>query len=122
MLTVRVFAADLLLDASLRVNGIATGMMEELEAVLEVSGLAAIEGMTGVEGIGIGVKVWMSSGIEGVPVWLRNRATFVCLDSVSAWLEAQPEQCYTYCIRAPLCRRGPAAAILEHTASSTIIR
>lgn len=104
MLTVRVLVADLLLDGSLRVNGIATLIMEELEAVLEVSGVAAIEVMTGVEGIGIGVKVWMSSGIEGVSVWLRNRATFVC------------------CIRAPLCRRGPAVAILEHTASSTIIR
>ena len=122
MLAVRVFATDLLLDASLWVNGIATGTIEELEAVLEVSGLAAIEGMTGVEDAGIGVNVWMSSGTEGVSVWLRNRATFVCLDSVSAWLEAQLEQCYTYCMRVPLCRRGPAAAMLEHTASSTIIR
>ena len=96
MLTVRELAAGLLLDASLEVNGIAIDIMEELESVLEVSGLAAIEGTTGVEDIGIGVKVWMSSGIEGVSVWLRNRATFVCLDSVSAWLEAQDEQCYTY--------------------------
>ena len=122
MLTVRVLAADLLLDASLGANGVATGIMEELEAVLEVSVLAAFEGMTRVEVIGIDVKVWMSSGIEGVSVWLRNRATFLCLDSVSVWLEAQPEQCYTYCMRAPLCRRGPAATILEHTASSTITR
>ena len=76
MLTVRVLAAELLLDASLGVNGIATGIIEELKAIFEVSGLAAIEGMTGVEGVGMGVKVWISAEIEGVSVWLRNRATF----------------------------------------------
>lgn len=76
MLTVRGLAADLMIDVSLGVNGIATGIREELEAILEVSGLAAIEGMTSVEGVGIGVKVWMSAGVEGISVWLRNRATF----------------------------------------------
>lgn len=74
VLTVRVSAAGLLLDPTSGVNGLAAGVVEEVTAKAKVSGMAAIEVITDVEDIGVGVEVRISAGIEGVFVWLRNRA------------------------------------------------
>ena len=62
------------------VNGVVAGFIEEGAAASEVSGLAAMEDVTDEEDIGIGVETMMSAGIEGISVWLRNRATFRCLE------------------------------------------
>ena len=67
--------AGLLLDTPSSVDSLAAGIVEEVATKAEVSELAAIEGIVDDEVIGVGVFVWMSSGIEGVSVWLRNRAT-----------------------------------------------
>ena len=65
-----------MLDARSGVAGIAAGMVEEVAAKAEVSGLVAIDGSTDEEDIGMNVDVMMSVGIEGIAVWLKNRATF----------------------------------------------
>lgn len=71
----RASVAGLLLDTSSSVDGLAAGIVEEVATKAEVSGLAAIKGIIDEEVIGVVVEVWMSSRIEGVSVWLRNRAT-----------------------------------------------
>ena len=80
MLTVRVSAAGLFVDVTSGVNGLVTGVVEEMAAKAEVSGLTAIEDFIDEEDICVGVEVWMSVGTAGISVWLRNRATFWCLE------------------------------------------
>lgn len=76
VLMMRASAADI----ASGVNGVVAGFIEEVAAASEVSGLAAMEDVTDEEDIGIGVETMMSAGIEGISVWLRNRATFRCLE------------------------------------------
>ena len=55
------------------VSDVTVGMVEEVAARIEVSGLATVEGINEEE-TGKGVRVGISAGIEAVFVWLRNRA------------------------------------------------
>lgn len=73
-LTVEASAAGLLLDTMSGVDCLA-GVVEEVATKAEVSGLAAIGDIINEEYTGVGVEDWLSAGIEGVSVWLRNRAT-----------------------------------------------
>lgn len=75
VLTVRASAAGVLLDATSGFNGVAAGIVEEVAAIAEVSGLAAIKGVVDEEDIVTGVEIWMATGMEGISVWFRNRAT-----------------------------------------------
>lgn len=75
MLVLSEFAEGLLLNATLVVKVVAAAIVEEVIAKAEVSGLAAIRGIIDEEVIGMGVEMAMAAGIEGISVWLRNRAT-----------------------------------------------
>lgn len=75
MLVLCEFAEGLLLNATLVVKVVAAAIVEEVIAKAEVSGLAAIRGIIDEEVIGMGVEMAMAAGIEGISVWLRNRAT-----------------------------------------------
>ncbi len=75
MLTVKASAVGVLLDATAGVNGVAAGIAEEVAAMAEVSGVAAINGIADEDEIGRGVESWMATGIEDISVWFRNRAT-----------------------------------------------
>ena len=79
VLMTRASAARLLLDAA-GVNGVVAVFAKEVAAAAETSRLVVMEDVTDEEGIGIGVKTMLSAGIEGISVWLRNRATFCCLE------------------------------------------
>ena len=57
-----------MLDPMSDVNGVATGVVEEVATNAEVSGLAAIEAVTDEEGTSIGVEVWILAGVEGISV------------------------------------------------------
>ena len=67
-LVVKASVAEVLLDATSGVNAVAAGAVEEVGAASEVSGLAAVEGVTDEEDIGTMVEVWRSAGIEGMSV------------------------------------------------------
>ena len=66
--------AGLLLDTTLGVNGIAIGAVEDVVEEKETSEVAAMEGINDKEDFGMVVEVWLSAGVEGICVLLRNRA------------------------------------------------
>lgn len=76
----RVSAVGSLLDVTSGINGFVAGVVEEVVTKAEVSELAAMEGVIDKEDIGVGVEIGMSAGTAGISVWLRNRATFWCLE------------------------------------------
>lgn len=69
-LGVRTCAVELLLDAASGNKGVAVGIVEKATAKRELSWLAAMRGFIDEEDIGTstGVEVWMSAGIDGIPV------------------------------------------------------
>ena len=75
----RASAVRVLLDAA-GINRVVAVFVNEVAAASEISRLVVMEDVTDEEDIGIGVETIMSAGIEGISVWLRNRATFCCLD------------------------------------------
>lgn len=79
MLTTRASGARVLLDA-VGVNRVVAVFVKEVAATSEISELAAMEDVTDEAAIGAGVKTMLSAGTEGISVWLRNRATFCCLE------------------------------------------
>ena len=76
VLTMRTSVAVVLLDAALGVDGVVAGVVKEVAAASDVAELAATEDIIDEEDIAIGVETMVSAGIEGISVWLRNRATF----------------------------------------------
>lgn len=72
--------AGVLLDTAPGVDGVVAGVVKEVAAASEIAGLAVTEDVIDEEDIAIGVETMMSAGIEGISVWLRNRATFRCLE------------------------------------------
>lgn len=66
--------AELLLDITLGVNGVAADCAMEVTARDEVSELAANEGTSDEEDTVTVVEVWTLAAVEDVSVLLRNRA------------------------------------------------
>ena len=66
--------AGLLLYTTLGVNDVAVGAVVEIVEEKETSELVATEDINDNEDVDMVVEVWLSAGVEGISVLLRNRA------------------------------------------------